>query len=174
MLPAASGRPFRAPPHCRTAAHLVSVHAGIRDLVLATMADVDQRHIHDELGGGVPTVAEQIGHLVQSSDFFGRQILQWRLGLRGVLGRPSSGDADEAEGVQAAAGLDFAALSARLDSGLGTMQDALEGLTDAHLERWVTDVKTGLVPVVTFILGTVLGHAHGHAHELTETLRGPR
>lgn len=154
----------------RFAEDIRSQNSDLDDLLLQTLEQVPEWPLHDQDSHARRTVAEQLGHLAESSNYVACQMEWWLMGRRAVVGRCTPEDPDFQDALLRAADADMATLCSDLEQALARLQTLLASVGDIHLRATVNNVKYGREPVALLLVRDVLAHKSGHIHELTASV----
>lgn len=116
------------------------------------------------------SVAENLGHLAEFPAYFARQLQQWLVGQRTVVGRVAEHSADRNDAIARAGDRPLVELLADFEASADALAEALEGLRDAHLDVPTVNVKYGQEPLRAFLARYVVGHKEAHVAQLRSAL----
>ena len=144
-------------------------NSALDDALRDELARVPEDRWHDLDTDIRRTVAEQVGHVAESSNFIASQLESWTAGHRAVMGRRGPGDADFQNGLARAADTNSATLRADLDNALARLGNLLLSFRDVHLHATLEHVTYGREPLGLVLVRDILAHKQRHIDELAMT-----
>lgn len=138
--------------------------------LLALLRDLPGDRLHEPLGDGEWTLAENAGHIAEFPRYFARQLREWIRGERVVIGRVAEHDADRNDAVVRAPQRGVDELVAGAEASFAELAEVLEELTDEHLTATTRNVKYGDEPLHAYLQRYVVGHKEAHLDQLERAL----
>ncbi|MQB00649.1 MAG: hypothetical protein GEU78_10205 [Actinobacteria bacterium] len=114
------------------------------------------------------SIDKNLGHIAEFPRYFARQLGQWLVGERTVLGRVAEYSADRNDAVVRSVDRPLEDLRQEVASSFVELAQVLERLEDEHLTRPTQNVKYGEEVLMAFLDRYVLGHKAAHLRQLRE------
>ena len=142
--------------------------------LLALVDDVRPEELREDPGTGKWRIDQNLAHLSEFPEYFARQLTRWIEGDQVVLGRTAEASAERNDPIVRAGEPDLETFRRRIRRALESLEDALAGLRDQHIDAVTENVKYGQEPLRNFLHRYCVGHKATHVRQLRETIEAVR